>query len=435
MRKEMDIIIQDIEVVDLRFPTSKTMEGSDATNLDPDYSAVYLTLKTNIEHINGYGLTFTIGRGNEICISAVNALFRLIKGYNLKDITRNMSHFAKHMNSDSQLRWLGPEKGVIHISSAAIINAVWDLWSRVEKKPLWKLISDMSPRELVNCIDFTRIEDVVNPKQALEMLKKLESTKSYRIKHLSYNGYPAYSTSAGWLGYSDETLSDMCNILMKQGWNSIKLKVGNDLKEDIRRLTIARKIVGSNCRLMIDANQKWEIKEAVDYLAYLSKFNLWWIEEPISPDDILGHSSVRKKVAPMKVATGEHCHNKVMFKQLMQANAIDFCQIDSCRLAGVNEVLAVMLMASRFDIPICPHAGGIGLCEYVQHLSMIDFICISGNQQDRVIEYVDALSDHFINPVKVKNGRYLLPLSVGYTVEIKSSSIKEYSFPLGAMWR
>jgi L-fuconate dehydratase len=359
----------------------------------------------------------------------------LIKAYKLKDITENMSHFAKHMNSDSQLRWLGPEKGVIHISSAAIINAVWDLWSRVEKKPLWKLISDMSSSELVNCIDFTRIKDVVNSESALHMLKNLESSKNYRIAQLKYNGYPGYSTSAGWLGYSDETLSSMCNILMKQGWNSIKLKVGNNLKEDMRRLSIAKSIIGSNCRLMIDANQKWEIKEAVDYLKYLSNFNLWWIEEPISPDDILGHSNIRKKIPYIKLATGEHCHNKVMFKQLMQANAIDFCQIDSCRLAGVNEVLAVMLMAAKFSIPVCPHAGGIGLCEYVQHLSMIDFISISGNLQDRVIEYVDALSEHFINPVKVKNGRYLLPFSIGYTVEIKNSSLKDYSFPLGIKWR
>jgi L-fuconate dehydratase len=430
----MDIIIEDIEVVDLRFPTSKTMEGSDAVNLDPDYSAVYLIVKTNEKRIKGYGLTFTIGRGNEICVAAVKALFRLVRGYKLKDIIQNMSHFARHMNSDSQLRWLGPEKGVIHISSSAIINAIWDLWSRVDNKPLWRLIADMSSDSLVKCIDFTRIEDVLNSDQALKMLKKLESTKNYRIEHLSYNGYPAYSTSAGWLGYSDEMLSNMCTILMKQGWNSIKLKVGNSLQEDIRRLSIARSIVGSNCRLMIDANQKWEIKEAVDYLKYLSRFNLWWIEEPVSPDDILGHASIRKQVST-GVATGEHCHNKVMFKQLMQSNAIDFCQIDSCRLAGVNEVLAVMLMAAKFEIPVCPHAGGIGLCEYVQHLSIVDFICISGSIQDRIIEYVDALSEHFINPVKVKNGRYLLPFAIGYTVEIKKSSLNNYSFPSGVKWR
>ncbi|WP_405269657.1 L-fuconate dehydratase [Cellulophaga sp. Ld12] len=429
------ILITDIETRDVRFPTSKSLDGSDAMNPDPDYSAAYVILKTNHpEGIEGHGLTFTIGRGNELCVAAINSIAPLIKGKSLESFTKNMGEFWKMITGDSQLRWLGPEKGVIHLATGAIVNAVWDLYAKVEKKPLWKLLADMSPEELVSCIDFTYITDAITPEEALALLKNKSDSKQERIDHLEENGYPAYTTSAGWLGYSDDKMRRLCREAKASGFKHMKIKVGSDLQDDMRRAAIIREEIGDDLKLMMDANQKWDVDEAITNMAQLKKFNPWWIEEPTSPDDILGHATIAKAVAPILVATGEHCQNRVMFKQLMQADAIGICQIDSCRVGGVNEILAILLMAAKFKIPVCPHAGGVGLCEYVQHLSMIDYIAISGSLDDRIIEYVDHLHEHFYDPVILKNGAYMPPKLPGYSITMKEESIKDYSFPNGKIW-
>ena len=429
------ILITDIETRDVRFPTSKSLDGSDAMNPDPDYSAAYVILKTNHpEGIEGHGLTFTIGRGNELCVAAINSIAPLIKGKSLESFTKNMGEFWKMITGDSQLRWLGPEKGVIHLATGAIVNAVWDLYAKVEKKPLWKLLADMSPEELVSCIDFTYITDAITPEEALALLKNKSDSKQERIAYLEENGYPAYTTSAGWLGYSDDKMRRLCREAKASGFKHMKIKVGSDLQDDMRRAAIIREEIGDDLKLMMDANQKWDVNEAITNMAQLKKFNPWWIEEPTSPDDILGHATIAKAVAPILVATGEHCQNRVMFKQLMQADAIGICQIDSCRVGGVNEILAILLMAAKFKIPVCPHAGGVGLCEYVQHLSMIDYIAISGSLDDRIIEYVDHLHEHFYDPVILKNGAYMPPKLPGYSITMKEESIKDYSFPNGKIW-
>ncbi|MFI8605554.1 L-fuconate dehydratase [Cellulophaga baltica] len=429
------ILITDIETRDVRFPTSKSLDGSDAMNPDPDYSAAYVILKTNHpEGIEGHGLTFTIGRGNELCVAAINSIAPLIKGKSLESFTKNMGAFWKMITGDSQLRWLGPEKGVIHLATGAIVNAVWDLYAKVEKKPLWKLLADMSPEELVSCVDFTYITDAITPEEALALLKDKSESKQERIAHLKQNGYPAYTTSAGWLGYSDDKMRRLCREAKASGFKHMKIKVGSDLQDDMRRAAIIREEIGDDLKLMMDANQKWDVDEAITNMEQLKKFNPWWIEEPTSPDDILGHATIAKAVAPILVATGEHCQNRVMFKQLMQAGAIGICQIDSCRVGGVNEILAILLMAAKFKIPVCPHAGGVGLCEYVQHLSMIDYIAISGSLDDRIIEYVDHLHEHFYDPVILKNGAYMPPKLPGYSITMKEESIKDYSFPNGKIW-
>ncbi len=430
-----DILITDIEIKDIRFPTSKSLDGSDAMNPDPDYSAAYVILKTNHpDHLEGHGLTFTIGRGNEICVAAIKSLIPLIQGKNLKDFTKDMGSFWKMITGDSQLRWLGPEKGVIHLATGAVVNAVWDLYAKVEQKPLWKLLADMTPEELVSCIDFTYITDAITPQEALELLKNKASTKQNRIDHLMEKGYPAYTTSAGWLGYSDDKMRLLCKEAKAEGFRHMKMKVGSNLQDDMRRAAIIREEIGEDLQLMMDANQKWDVDEAITNMESLAQFNPWWIEEPTSPDDILGHAKIAKAVAPIKVATGEHCQNRVMFKQLMQAGAIEICQIDSCRVGGVNEILAILLMAAKFNIPVCPHAGGVGLCEYVQHLSMIDYIAISGSLENRIIEYVDHLHEHFLDPVVIENGAYLPPNIPGYSITMKSESLKDYEFPHGKIW-
>jgi L-fuconate dehydratase len=429
------IKITDIKVVDVRFPTSRELDGSDAMNPDPDYSAAYIILKTDHpEGIEGHGLTFTIGRGNEICVKALDSLSYLIKGKTLESFTRNMGAFWKMMTSDSQLRWLGPEKGVIHLATGAIVNAVWDLYAKVEKKPLWRLLADMSPEELVSCVDFTYITDAITPEEAVAMLKKLEAGKKERINYLLKNGYPGYTTSAGWLGYSEEKIRRLCKEAVAEGFKHIKMKVGANLDQDLKRAAIIREEIGTKIMLMMDANQRWDVNEAISNMKKLSAFNPWWIEEPTSPDDILGHKKIADAVAPIKVATGEHCQNRVIFKQLLQAGSIGICQIDSCRVGGVNENLAILLMAAKFNIPVCPHAGGVGLCEYVQHLSMIDFISISGSMENRVIEYVDHLHEHFLEPVVIKNGCYMPPLLPGYSIEMKEQALIDYEFNSGKVW-
>ncbi|WP_422082942.1 L-fuconate dehydratase [Ulvibacterium sp.] len=428
--------ITDIWVKDVRFPTSKTLDGSDAMNPDPDYSAAYVILKTDhSQGIEGHGLTFTIGRGNELCVAAIKSLSHLIIGKSLESFTKNMGQFWRMVTGDSQLRWLGPEKGVIHLATAALVNAVWDLYAKIEGKPLWRLLADMTPEQLVACIDFTYITDAITPEQALELLKEKEATKQERMEHLLQNGYPAYTTSAGWLGYSDEKMRRLCKEAKAAGFTHMKIKVGSDLEDDMRRAGIIREEIGNDLKLMLDANQKWDVDEAIAHMKELSRFDPWWIEEPTSPDDILGHAKIAKAIAPIKVATGEHCQNRVMFKQLMQANALGICQIDSCRVGGVNEILAILLMAAKFDIPVCPHAGGVGLCEYVQHLSMVDYILMSGSLENRVIEYVDSLHEHFLDPVVIKNGAYMPPCLPGYSITMKESSLKAHSYPNGKVWQ
>ncbi len=425
-----------LEVKDIRFPTSSSLDGSDAMNPDPDYSAAYVILKTDHpDGLEGHGLTFTIGRGNELCAAAIKAMSHLFIGKALEHFTKDMGAFWRMVTGDSQLRWLGPEKGVIHLATGALVNAVWDLYAKVENKPLWKLLADMTPEQLASCVDFTYITDAITHGEALSILKKQEATKQERIEQLLQNGYPAYTTSAGWLGYSDEKITRLCRKAKEEGFTHMKMKIGANLKDDMRRAALIREEIGNDLKLMMDANQKWDVDEAISNIESLKKFNPWWIEEPTSPDDVLGHAKIAKAIYPVKVATGEHCQNRVVFKQFMQANAMHFCQIDSCRVGGVNENLAIMLMAAKFDIPVCPHAGGVGLCEYVQHLSMVDFICISGSMQNRVIEYVDHLHEHFLEPVTINNGAYMPPSAPGYSIEMKATSLEKYSFPNGKAWQ
>ena len=430
----MDIKILSVEAKDIRFPTSKTLDGSDAMNKDPDYSAAYVILKTNDPRFEGHGLTFTEGRGNELCVAAIRSLSYLLIGKSVEDIASDMAGFWRMITGDTQLRWLGPEKGIIHMATGAIVNAVWDLYAKTEGKPLWKLVADMTPEQLVNCIDFTYMTDVITPEESIQLLSKWSDTKQDRIDYLLKNGYPAYTTSAGWMGYSEEKIRRLSKEAKRDGWKYLKMKVGSDIEEDVKRASIIREEVGDEMRLMMDANQVWEVGQAIQNMKELAQFNPWWIEEPTSPDDILGHLEIKKGVSPIKVATGEHCQNRVMFKQFLKSGAIDICQVDSCRMGGVNEVLAVMLMAAKFNIPICPHAGGVGLCEYVQHLSMIDYICVSGTLENRITEYVDHLHEHFIDPVIIKNGNYMPPTAAGYSIEIKKASLESFVFPTGDMW-
>jgi len=422
------------EVMDIRFPTSESLDGSDAMNEAPDYSAAYVVLHTDSD-LEGHGLTFTIGRGTELCAAAIQSLSPLVVGKSLEEIDSDMAGFWREVTGESQLRWVGPEKGVIHLATAALVNAVWDLYAKSQGKPLWKLLADMSPEQIVACVDFRYITDAITPEEAVELLRQNEAGKGEREREMREVGFPAYTTSAGWLGYSDEKLRSLCREGLEEGWEHFKIKVGADLEDDVRRSRIIREEIGPDNHLMIDANQVWEVGEAIENMGPLSEFHPYWIEEPTSPDDVLGHARVAKAVAPVGVATGEHCHNRVMFKQLMQAGAISFCQIDSCRLGGVNEVIAVLLMAAKFGIPVCPHAGGVGLCEYVQHLSMFDYIAVSASLEDRVLEYVDHLHEHFVDPVSMKGGRYLAPTRPGYSAEMYRESLERYSFPQGAIWR
>jgi L-fuconate dehydratase len=432
----MPTTITRVSVHDLRFPTSKTLDGSDAMNPDPDYSAAYCVLHTDrADGVAGHGMTFTIGRGNELCAAAIESLAPLVVGRTLESFTENLGVFWRHITGDSQLRWVGPEKGVIHLATAAVVNAVWDLYAKVEKKPLWRLLADMTPEEIVRAIDFRYITDELTPGSALEILRQQAPTKAERIRRLEQEGFPAYTTSAGWLGYDDEKLRGLCQNCLAEGWSCFKIKVGRDLDDDIRRCRIIREEIGWERRLMMDANQVWEVEQAAEWMEKLAEFKPWFIEEPTSPDDVLGHAAIADAVAPILVATGEHCANRVMFKQFLQAGAIGICQIDSCRIGGVNEILAVMLMAAKFGVPVCPHAGGVGLCEYVQHLSMFDYVSISGQMDDRLCEYAGHLHEHFLAPVVMKNGRYMPPTAPGYSIEMKAASIAEYTYPTGPAWK
>ena len=433
----MPITITAIDALDIRFPTSLELDGSDAMTSRPDYSAAYAIVRTDHpEGLDGHGLTFSIGRGNELCVEAIRSLAPLLVGRTLESIVDDLGAFWTSIASDDQLRWVGPEKGVIHLATAALVNAVWDLYAKVEGKPLWKLLADMTPEALVRCIPFRYISDVLTPDEALVILRRLESTRAAREAEMRAVGYPAYTTSSGWLGYPDDKVRRLCREGVAAGWTHFKLKVGRDLADDLRRVRIVREEIGPDRVLMVDANQVWDVDEAIEWMRELAPARPLWIEEPTSPDDILGHARIARALEPLGigVATGEHAHNRVMFKQFLQADAIAFCQIDACRLGGVNEVLAVLLMAAKAGVPVCPHAGGVGLCEYVQHLSIFDYIAVSGSLDGRVVEYVDHLHEHFVDPVVIANGRYQVPLTPGYSIEIKPTSLAEYTYPDGPIW-
>lgn len=432
----MTATITNLTVRDIRFPTSRTLDGSDAMNAAPDYSATYVVLETDMaSHLEGHGLTFTIGRGNEVCVAAVKSLASFVVGRSLEEITANMGAFWRNITSgDSQLRWLGPDKGVMHLATAAIINAVWDLWAKSEGKPVWKLLADMSPEEVVRCLDFRFVTDALTPEEALVILRRNAPTKAARESDMLKNGYPGYTTSAGWLGYSEDKIRRLAREGVAEGWTHFKQKVGGNIEEDIRRAAILREEIGWERKLMMDANQMWEVDDSIAHMRRLAAFDPWWIEEPTSPDDILGHAAIRRRIAPIGVATGEHCHNRVMFKQLLQAGAIDFCQVDAARLGGLNEVLVVLLMAAKFGVPVCPHGGGVGLCEYVQNISMFDYIAVSASLENRVLEYVDHLHEHFLDPVVIRRGHYMPPQKPGYSIEMHAATLERFRFPDGAAW-
>ncbi|WP_343517917.1 L-fuconate dehydratase [Sphingomonas sp.] len=425
--------ISNLRTEDIRFPTSDQLDGSDAMNPDPDYSAAYVVLETDMPGLEGHGLTFTIGRGNELCVAAIEAMRHLVVGLDLGWIIADPGRFWRHLTSDSQLRWIGPDKGAIHLATGAVVNAVWDLWAKHAGKPVWRLVAEMTPEEFVRCIDFRYLTDCITPDEALALLRARESGKADRIATLEAEGYPCYTTSAGWLGYSDDKLRRLAKAAVDAGFRHVKLKVGRDLEDDIRRLRIAREAVGPDVALMIDANQIWDVDQAIEWVNALAFAEPWFIEEPTSPDDVLGHRAIRAGVAPIKVATGEMCQNRVLFKQFMMAGAIDVVQIDACRLGGVNEILAVLLMAAKYDLPVCPHAGGVGLCEYVQHLSMIDYVAVAGTRAGRVVEYVDHLHEHFVDPCVIRDAAYMPPERPGFSIEMKPESIERYRFhsPLG----
>jgi L-fuconate dehydratase len=428
--------IVDLRTFDIRFPTSRNLDGSDAMNDAPDYSAAYVILDTDVPGLSGHGMTFTTGRGNELCVAGIEALAPLVIGRDLGAIKEDLGAFWTSLVDDGQLRWVGPEKGVIHLATAAVVNAVWDLFAKVKEKPLWRLLADMSPEEVVRCVPFRYISDALTPDEAMAILEAGRIGREDRLQQILSRGYPAYTTSVGWLGYSDEKVRELCRESVANGWRHFKLKVGGDLQDDLRRAAIVRQEIGDEGVLMLDANQVWDVDQAIEWVGELAEFKPWWIEEPTSPDDVLGHARIARAMEPMGigVATGEHCHNRVMFKQLFQSNAIKFAQIDPCRLGGINEALAVQLMAAKFGVAVCPHAGGVGLCEYVQHLSIFDYLAVSTTTEDRVTEYVDHLHEHFVDPAVVRNGHYLAPEAPGTSITMLTSTIEQYSYPLGAEW-
>jgi L-fuconate dehydratase len=424
-----------VDTYDVRFPTSRELDGSDAMNPDPDYSAAYVVLRTDArDGLEGHGFTFTIGRGNDVQVAAIGALRHHVVGRSVEELCADPGSLSRDLIGDSQLRWLGPEKGVMHMAIGAVVNAVWDLAAKRAGQPLWRLLAHADPEWLVSQVDFRYIADALTPEDALTLLRKGREGLDERETVLLNRGYPGYTTSPGWLGYSDDKLTRLAKEAVADGFTQIKLKVGADLQDDIRRLRIARAAVGDGIRIAVDANQRWNVGEAIEWTNALAEFAPYWIEEPTSPDDILGHAAVRKAVGPVKVATGEHVQNRVVFKQLLQADAIDVLQIDAARVGGVNENLAILLLAAKFGVPVCPHAGGVGLCELVQHLSMFDYLALSGTTENRVIEYVDHLHQHFTAPVVMRDGHYTAPLAPGFSATMREESIAAYDFPDGTFW-
>lgn len=427
--------ITSVETYDLRFPTSRELDGSDAMNPDPDYSAAYLVLRTDAgDGLEGHGFTFTIGRGNDVQVAAVDALRSHIVGRPVAEVCADPGSLSRDLVGDSQLRWLGPEKGVMHMAIGAVVNAAWDLAAKRAGKPLWRLLAEADPEWLVSQVDFRYITDALTPQEALGMLRAGRAGAEERHRTLLARGYPGYTTSPGWLGYTDEKLVRLAREAVAAGFTQIKLKVGGDLDDDIRRCRTARATVGPDIRIALDANQRWNVGEAVERVSALAQFDPYWIEEPTSPDDILGHAAIRRGVRPVKVATGEHAQNRIVFKQLLQAGATDVVQIDAARVGGVNENLAILLLAAKFDVPVCPHAGGVGLCELVQHLAMFDYVALSGTTEDRVIEYVDHLHEHFLTPASAREGRYVAPTAPGFSADIRAETLARYTYPTGTYW-
>ncbi len=422
--------ITSLETADVRFPTSTTLDGSDAMNPDPDYSAAYLRVCTDADDgLSGHGFVFTIGRGNEVQVAAVRALEPHLVGRDVEALLDDLGGTWRELVHDSQLRWLGPEKGVMHMAVGAAVNALWDLRAKREGRPLWQVLSALSPEELVDLVDFRYLSDALTREQALELLRAAEPGRAEREAQLLRAGHPAYTTTPGWLGYDDAKLVRLCREAVADGFPQIKLKVGADLDEDVRRLALARETVGPDVRIAVDANQRWDVGAAVEWVRALAPYDLAWVEEPTSPDDVLGHAAVARGIAPVPVATGEHMANRVMFKQFLQAHALQVLQIDATRVAGVNENIAILLLAARFGVPVCPHAGGVGLCEAVQHLAMFDFVAVSGSQAGRYLEFVDHLHEHFVTPVRVEGGRYLAPTAPGAGTEMLAASVVAHTWP------
>ena len=418
-----------LDTSDIRFPTSLSLDGSDAMNPDPDYSAAYVIVRTDAEDgIEGHSFVFTIGRGNDVQVAAIDALADHLVGRELEPLLDDMGGTFRDLIGDSQLRWLGPEKGVMHMAIGAVINALWDIKAKRAGMPLWQLLGRMTPEQIVDLVDFRYLTNALTREDALEILRAAVPGREERETELLSTGYPAYTTSPGWLGYSDEKLERLAREALADGFTQIKLKVGADLEDDIRRFRRAREVVGPDFPIAIDANQRWEVSEAIEWVNALAEFDPAWIEEPTSPDDILGHAEIARGVAPIRVATGEHAHNRMMFKQLLQADAIKVMQIDSVRVAGVNENIANLLLAAKFGVPVCPHAGGVGLCEAVQHLSMFDFVAVSGTREGRLIEYVDHLHEHFVVPTDIQGGSYMAPTAPGTSMEMKADSIAKYTW-------
>jgi L-fuconate dehydratase len=422
-----------MEPADVRFPTSRQLDGSDAMNPAPDYSAAYVTLSTGDGH-SGQAFAFTIGRGNEVVVEAIRALEAAVVGTSVDELLGDMGEFSRRLLSDSQLRWLGPEKGVMHMAIGAVVNAAWDLRARIEGKPLWRALSDLEPAALVDLVDFRHLRDVLDRDEALDLLQRSAPTRGERAERLLAEGVPAYATSPGWLGYPDDKLARLCEEAVDDGFDLVKLKVGASVDDDVRRCRIARDVIGAGRRLAVDANQVWGVDDAVDWIRRLAEFDLSWVEEPTSPDDVMGHAAIRAAVSPVPIATGEHVQNRIVFKQLMALGGVDVVQIDAARVAGVNENVAIILLAAKFGLPVCPHAGGVGLCEMVQHLSMFDYVVLGGDLDARVVEHVGHLHEHFVDPVELTRGRYLAPAAPGFSTLMRTESIDAHRWPDGAVW-
>lgn len=430
----MPNFITNIRTFDVRFPTSAMLDGSDAMNAEPDYSAACLQLDTTIHGLVGHSLVFTIGRGNDVQIQAIRVVAEKVAGLDIEYVFENIGEIAKNLSSDSQLRWLGPDKGVFHMATGAVLNALWDLYAKSRGVPLWKLLSSMSPERIISCVDFRYISDAITPGEALEILREGATSREKNTTLLLENGLPAYTTTPGWLGYADEKMLRLTSEAMASGFGFIKYKCGKSFDDDHRRLTKIRQLVGPDFPIAIDANQVWDVDVAIEWIKGLEAFNLQWIEEPTHPDDVVGHARIAFEVSPTPIATGEMASSRIIFKQLLQSEAIKVMQIDATRVAGVNENIANILLAAKYGIPVCPHAGGVGLCEMVQHLAMFDAVAVSGHHRRRYVEYVDHLHDHFLEPARIADGNYMPPRRPGIGSEMLETSIRDFEFPNGNYW-
>ena len=422
--------ITKVQTYDFRFPTSQTLSGSDAMNPDPDYSAAYVEIHTNKDDgIVGTGFVFTIGRGNDVVCRAIDSMSQVLLGRNVEDFLENMRSAWDLLVGDSQLRWLGPEKGVEHMAIGAVLSALWDIKAKRAGKPLWRLLAEMEPEELVSTLDFRYLTDALRPEEATEILKQGQQGKEERIKYLLKNGYPGYSTAAGWLGYADEKMVEIAKKeTQEKGFKQIKLKVGHNVDDDLRRLALARETIGPEVRLAVDANQVWDVPEAIEWINKFHDFDLAWVEEPTNPDDIIGHATIARAINPIPVATGEQMQNRIMFKQFLQENAFGVMQIDATRVAGPQEIVLEYLMAKKFNKIVCPHAGGVGLCEAVCHFAMFDYCAVSGTMDGRMIEYVDNQHEYFVHPTEIRNGNYVTPTAPGNGTEMTIETAEKYIY-------